>query len=61
MVTGVYLFKVCHVFSRFRARVSFNALAGPNGQCVRVFAEASKRTIEKSGMLFCSTRVILSI
>lgn len=49
------------MFSRFRARVSFNALAGPNGQCVRVFAEASKRTIEKSGMLFCSTRVIFSI
>lgn len=58
---GVSLFQVSHVFSRVRARVSFNAVAGRRGHRVRVFTEGSERTIEQSEMLFCSTRVILSI
>lgn len=58
---GVSLFQVSHVFSRVHARVSFSATAGRRGHRVGVFAEGSKRTIEQSEMLFCSTRVILSI
>lgn len=53
-------FKVSNTFIRFNATVSFNALAGLNGQCAKIFTESAKRTIEKSEVLFCSIRVILS-
>lgn len=62
MLIGVYFCKVCNIFIRFDATVSFNVMAGLNGQCVKFFTESSKRTIEKtSEMLFCRTRIILSI
>lgn len=35
------------MFIRFDATVSFNVMAGLNGQCVKFFTESSKRTIEK--------------
>lgn len=59
MVISVYFFKVSSMFIRFNATVPLNAMAGLNGQCMTIFIESSKKTIGKSEMLFCSTRVIL--
>lgn len=47
MVIGVYFFKVCNMFNRFNATISCNVMAGLRGQCLNIFTESSKRTIEK--------------